>query len=467
MRQTATQRIVQYGELLRNERLPSAIEDLAKIHLLDALGVGLAACSLKTRPRIEQAVAIMGNAREATVLGQNAPMSAPAAALLNGSLIHALEFDDTHMKAVVHASAVVAATALAVAEREGSSGQSLLKAFVLGWELLARAGLSSPQGFHARGFQGTPVMGAPVAAAVTAWLMTPQAEIMQQAMGIAGSQSSGIFEFVQDGSNVKMLHGGWPAHAGILAAALAQAGLSGPATVFEGKKGLFRAFTDDAGAGQRFIDALGDLGQRWLIEDVAFKAYPCCHYIQGAIEALQRILSKGVTASDIERIDCQLPREVAWLVCAPWQEKIAPPSGHVAKFSLPYCLAALVVVGRVDVRTFDRENPDPRFQATMQSIHFQAMETSDFPKRYSAKIQVRSRSGQVFEESVLDVHGSPERPFSRGEVLDKFRANAEMTMSHSNAQDIIDCIERLDEANAITDLSRALRRANRDFRDEG
>ncbi len=443
---------------MRSEPLPGRVAEFARLHLLDAIGVALAAASLETRPRIERAVAAMGSATESTGLGLAAPLPAPAAALLNGSLIHALEFDDTHMGAVVHASAVVAPVALAVAERERCGGEALLKAFVLGWELLSRAGLACPGGFHARGFQGTAVLGAPVAAAVASWLVGLDRAPMQAAMGIAGSQASGIFEFVSDGTTVKMLHGGWPAHAGILAAALAREGLTGPATVFEGPRGIYRAFTDDAQAAERFSRSLEDLGERWLLPEAAFKAYPCCHYIQAALEALQAVLAGGVQAADIERIDCELPREVAWLVCEPWDRKLAPPSGHVAKFSLPYCLAALALDGRVDVATFDRRDADPRLTPMMQRVRFLPMAASGFPARYPARVRVLARDGASHAIEIQDVLGSSARPFSRAQVLDKFRANATRRLTEEAVGEVIARVEALDAATELSGLASALRK---------
>ncbi|MFT5174186.1 MAG: 2-methylcitrate dehydratase PrpD [Gammaproteobacteria bacterium] len=454
---TAARRINAFSQRLHTVALPTAVREIAKLHLLDAVGVALAAASLKTRPRIDQAIAILGTAQDATGLGLATAVPAPSAALLNGSLIHALEFDDTHMGAVVHASAVVAPVALAIAEREQRTGDELLKAFTLGWEVLARAGQASPVGFHARGFQGTAVLGAPVAAAVAAWLMRLNDNHTTSAMGIAGSQASGIFEFISDGTTVKMLHGGWPAHAGIMAAALAQANLSGPASVFDGTRGLYRAFTDDADAGERFFLSLADLGQHWLLPEVAFKAYPCCHYIQAALQALARIQAKGVSAADIARLECQLPREVAWLVCEPWSEKLAPPSGHVAKFSLPWCLAALLVDGRVDVSTFDRHEVGERLMSTMQRIHFEAMDHSTFPARFPARVQVSTHDGRVYEEEVSDVHGSPGAPFTRGDVLAKFRDNARRTLTADSTAGVIEAVDALHESKDLVQLSRALR----------
>jgi 2-methylcitrate dehydratase PrpD len=301
------------------------------------------------------------------------------------------------------------------------------------------------------------VLGAPVAAAVAAWLMQLDDERTVNAMGIAGSQASGIFEFISDGTTVKMLHGGWPAHAGIMAAALAQADLSGPATVFEGDKGVYRAYTDDTESGQRFVQNLATLGQHWLLPEVAFKPYPCCHYIQAALQALAMILARGVAAQDIARLDCQLPREVAWLVCEPWSEKLVPVSGHVAKFSLPWCLASLLVDGNVDVSTFDRHEVDDRLLPTMRRIHFQAMEQSAFPARFPAQVQVRTHDGRVFDEEVPDVHGSPGHPFTRDDVLAKFRDNAQRTLTTEATADVITAVDGLQESANLAQLSRALR----------
>jgi 2-methylcitrate dehydratase PrpD len=443
---------------LRGMRMPEEVVVSAQLHLLDALGVALAAASLRTGPGIHRAVRILGQGAEATALGLAQPLPAPAAALLNGSLIHGLEYDDTHMGAVVHASAVVAPVALAIAERDGASGEALLEAFVLGWEALARGGLASPGGFHARGFQGTAVLGAPVAALVAGWLMGQEANTLAHAMGIAGSQSSGIFEFVSDGATVKMLHGGWPAHAGILAAALAGEGLTGPAAVFEGERGLFRAFTDDAGAGERFARQVQDLGQRWLLQEVAFKPYPCCHYLQAAVEAVQQIHAAGVEAAEVAEVECELPQEVAWLVCEPLMQKLAPPSGHVAKFSLHYCLAVTLTRGRLEVGDFDRAEVDTALLPLMQRVRYRPMPGSGFPARYAARVRVRTQDGTWHERTVLDVKGTPQRPFSRDDVLAKFRGNAARVLDAEGVEAVIEAVDGLAQAPDIQSLSTALRR---------
>lgn len=437
--------------------LPAPVVATAKSRILDALGVGLAAASLTVRPRLEDAVRALGRGREATALGLAQLLPAPSAALLNGSHIHALEFDDTHMAAVIHGSAVLLPTALAMAEREGATGPDLLAALVAGWEVIARIGLAGPGIFQARGFQSTAIAGTLVAALVAARLMALDRAQTMAAMGIAGSQAAGLFEFLANGATVKMLHGGWPGHAGIMAAELARAGMTGPLTVFEGGRGVFRAYAGDGAAGERLRAALGDLGRNWLLPQVATKAYPCCHYIQPFLECAETLAAMGVTADAIVALECVGPAEVAWLIAEPWAAKLAPASGHVAKFSLPYCVAAMLVEGAVDVTTFDRLEPDLRLSPVMGRIAWRAMAESGFPDRYPGRLVARLASGEVREAAVADVRGSPSRPFQPAEIEAKFRRNAARILTAAGVEGVVRAVEQLDETTDLQALGSALR----------
>ncbi len=201
-------RVAIFAAALSFEDIPAATVDAAKWHLLDALGVGLAAAAATVRPRIEEAVRSLGAGTDSTGLGLAARLPAASAALLNGTLIHALEFDDTHIASVVHGSAVVVPAALALAEREAASGADLLRAIVLGWELFIRLGLAAPNGVQQRGFQLTAVGGPFAAALAAAALLRLDVEATTAALGIAGSQAAGLFEFLANGSTAKHIHGG-------------------------------------------------------------------------------------------------------------------------------------------------------------------------------------------------------------------------------------------------------------------
>ncbi len=168
------------------EAIPPEVVEAAKDHFLDTLGVGLAAASISGASELGDAVARLGSGGESTAFGRASALPAAQAALLNGTLIHSLEYDDTHMAAIVHGSAVLAPTALAVAEREGASGSALLAAYVGGWEVFARLGLAAPGAFQAKGFQITAVGGPFVSALVSAALMGLSTDQTVAAQGIAG-----------------------------------------------------------------------------------------------------------------------------------------------------------------------------------------------------------------------------------------------------------------------------------------
>ena len=251
--------------------IPADVVALAKTHLLDQLGVGLAAAALPRNRPLASVVSAFGTGGKATALGFDAPVPAAAAVLRNGALMHSLEYDATHTASVAHAGSVVAPVALAVCEETGASGARMLHAFVLGWEMFVRLGLAAPGSFSKHGFQFTAV-GGPFAAALTAGLLLGlNQEQLTNALGIAGSQASGVMEFVHEGATVKALHGGWPAHAGLLAARLAEAGMTGPSTILEGAHGFYALYARDAEAPARLRSHLQTLGKHWHLREAALK----------------------------------------------------------------------------------------------------------------------------------------------------------------------------------------------------
>jgi 2-methylcitrate dehydratase PrpD len=198
---------------IRFADIPAEVITLAKTHVLDQLGVGLVATLDRNRPLAALATAF-GTGGHSTALGFAIPLTAAAAALRNGALKHSLEYDGTHTASITHAGSVVAPVALAVCEETGASGANLLRAFILGWEMFVLLGLAAPGPFSKRGVQFTAV-GGPFAGALTAGLLLGfEVEEMTNALGVAGSQASGVMEFVYEGATVKAPHAGWPAPCG-------------------------------------------------------------------------------------------------------------------------------------------------------------------------------------------------------------------------------------------------------------
>ncbi|HLW93897.1 MAG TPA: MmgE/PrpD family protein, partial [Solirubrobacteraceae bacterium] len=268
---TASARLAEFVTGLRLDDVPADTREAAKLHALDTLGCGLAAHGLGEGAFVQAATAEVAGAGAATAIGVAGGLAAGEAALLNGTLCHLLDFDDTHPDSVVHVSAAVVPAALAAAETFGATGADLLCALIAGNEVSTRLGMAAGGRFHARGFHPTGVCGVFGATAAVARTRGLSAEQTTHALGIAGSMASGLLEFLADGAKTKPLHPGWAAHAGLAAARLAAHGATGPATVLEGERGFFAAYLH--GEAPDLDGQLSDLGMRYETPRIAFKPY--------------------------------------------------------------------------------------------------------------------------------------------------------------------------------------------------
>jgi 2-methylcitrate dehydratase PrpD len=439
---------------------PAAALAAAKLRLLDGLGVALAALGAPSVPRTRATLGLFGDQGPASAIGVAGGCPPAAAVLHNGLLMHGLEFDDTHIGAIVHGAPVILPPVLAVAERDGAPGADVLAAICVGWEVLARIGGGLRGALQAAGFQAMSVVGPLAAAAAVAHLTKLDARRTAAALGIAGSQSSGIFEFLSDGSSSKALHGGWAALGGLVAATLASDGMTGPATILEGARGLFAAFARDRALAARLADGFSDLGTRWAVTETRAKLAPCCHYVAAFLECLDEILASGVAATDIASITCLVDPGQAGLICEPWPAKQEPPTGYAAKWALPYCLAARALRGAVDVALFEQPI-DPTLVAFARKITWEPC-PDGFPDRYPGRLRVTLTDGQVREAHVPDVIGAPDRPLAPARLIEKCRANAATALSTDDTAALLDRLDGLERAPSLRPLGELLRRARPD-----
>ncbi len=432
--------------------LPGEVASAARLHFLDALGVGLAASAAAVGAPYRGLAQDLARGGAATVFGARLGAAPADAALINGGLCHSLEFDDTHTGSIMHGSSVLAPAALAAAEVANASGAEMLGAYARGWEVLARLGLAAPGRFHAAGFQATSVAGAIAAALVAAELAGLDEDRYVAAAGIALSQGAGVMEFLSNGSSVKSLHSGWAAHGGLLAASLARAGMTGPETALEGRNGLFRQFTGDENAARRFEGLMQDIGQRWHLTEAAFKFYPCCHYLHPFIEAAGLLADRGVKPEAVSSILCRVPAGAAPVICEPWALKQAPETGHAARWSLPIVVAARLASGKVDLATFERASgADVRVLA--QRIRWEPLHGARFPERFEAELRCELAGGKVEEVRVDDAFGNYSRPPGEAAVLEKFHANAALALPSGAGEEVAKAVASSDRAA----LSAALR----------
>lgn len=257
---------------LRYEDVPEDVVEKAKLHVLDTLGIAVATHGMDFAEMMLGVARGFRGVRQSTAVGSGEKLPAPLAALVNGTMAHGLDYDDTHRTSGVHASAFAVPAAVAVAEARGKRGKDVLTAVVTGYEISARLGMVASGKFLARGWHPTSVLGTFASSVVASRVMGLSGDQMATAMGIAGSQASGLAQWLDEGSWTKRMHPGWAEHSGIMAALLAEQGYSSPSKILEGRRGLYNVFL----ANEEFdYDQLTHgLGSVWETKQFCYKMYP-------------------------------------------------------------------------------------------------------------------------------------------------------------------------------------------------
>lgn len=449
-----SQRLSRFAADLSFADLPEPVVAAAKRHILDVIGVGLVGARQAMAARAREGLhALPGASGACHVWGTDMRLAAPYAAVANGVATHVLDFDDTHTDSITHGSAVLGPTILALGEQLDLSGAELIAAFVLGWEVTARVGLASRGTFHKRGFHTTSIAGIFGATAAAGKLLGLGADQMSHALGLTGSQVSGVSEYLSNGSSSKSFHPGWAAHAGIVAAHLARAGMTGPMTVLEGRYGLFKTYgLLDESDPNRIV---ADLGDRWETTRISIKPYPCCHFAHGFIDCAKALRAQGLKPDDIERLECIVPEIELPLICEPFAEKLRPDSPYAAKFSLPFLVAAALTDGSIGHETFTPDNirrGDLLDLAARVSYRVAAPDETTFPKYFPGWIRGRAVRGDALEQRLDINYGNPDNPMTAADIEQKFRANARGALDGDRAEACIALVQSLETAN-VRDLA--------------
>jgi 2-methylcitrate dehydratase PrpD len=391
------------------------------------------------------AMAELGGAEQASVIGLDGALPAPNAAFANAMLCHGLDFDDTHSDSVAHVSVVVCPASLAAGEAAGAGGREVLAAIVGGNEVVTRVGMAASGQFHARGFHPTAVCGIFGAATAACRLAGAPTEATASALGIAGSFAGGLFAYLDDATPTKPMHPAWAAHGGLLAARLASLGAEGPSGVFENRFGVYYAFVGATGGEVDLGAQLEDLGERWETLRIAYKPYPACHYIHGSLGATSGLASE-VEADEVDEVVVTVPEAAVALVLEPVAPKQAPRSEYEAKFSLQYSTAAMLVHGRVGVRTYSEEEiGDPRVLALAGKVRYEVRDYPSYPAAFPGGVRIRLRDGRVLEADAPYQLGGPENPMSADDVRAKFRGNAALALDDAALAALEEAVLTLEE----------------------
>ena len=455
-RRSLSERMARFALDFALEDAPAPVWEHAKLMIADSLGNAMAAYYLEHAVGVRKVALDFGSRPESTLWGTDQKIGLADAVLANASLIHGMDYDDTHVGGVVHPSASVVATAFAAGEATGASGREVLEAIVCGYEIIIRLALAARGGFHDRGFHGTGIVAPFAAACVAGKLLKAELPDLVQALGICGSQAAALQEFLHDGSQVKKLHPGWGAHAALYALRLAQAGVTGPYEVLEGGYGLYQSHL---GTVEGVEEAFHDLGKMWLTREIAIKCYPCCHMIHSFVDCVidfQR--QHSWDPANIREMECRIEKRCFHIVCSPEEAKKRPTSDYGMRFSLPYIVAMAALKGKMSPAEIDeRYLRDPEVLAMIDKIRCVEDENVKNPGHFPGWIKVTLQDGTVHQLEQRYERGAQENPIQPQDVMEKYKNNAWIHWPREKAGRILEQVLMLDALPGLEGILRDLK----------
>lgn len=441
---------------LRFEDLPSPVVERAKLFILDTIGTALAGSSAPGVQAVLDLVIGTGGRPESTLWASSGAQQLPAAAaaLANGVMAHARDFDDTHDAAIVHANTSVLPAAFAMAESRHRSGKDLITAVVLGVDLACRMGLAAPS---LGGWIHSSTLAYFGATAAACKLSGCSAEQAINAMGIVYSQVAGNTQCLIEGALSKRMQPAFGARAGIFSTQLAEKGVTGPRHSLEGKYGFFNLYQRGNYSRERLLK---DLGRHFEGINLSMKPYPCCRATHASIDTILECLAElSFTAEDVEAITVHVPPVVMDFVGRPFA--VGPSPQVSAQFSIPYTVATCILKNEIFIDDFEDAtviaSPARELARRVQVVERQ--DVAD-PKAFvPIRMEIRLRNGKSMVRETHRMKGSPELPMSTGECITKFKKCNDCALTPLpalNADALIEQALSLERVEDVAGLGRLL-----------
>jgi len=448
-RLTIAQRQASWVANLEYDMIPREVIALAKLCLLDFLGVALRGSLLPQISPVTPLLNAIGGSASATVIGGQRT-SVPYAALANGTFGHSCEFDDSHIHGG-HPGVCVIPAAIAAGEVQKIDGKGLLTAITAGYQVM----INSVGPIHRRtldlGWHGTKIGGVfGAAAAVGKVLKLPEMQLAH-ALAIAGSDASGTMEYDQSGGEIKRFHAGLASRSGAEAALLAAAGLTGPLTIFEGKRGIHRLFSEG-----REPDMSRYSEENFHILETMFKLHPCAGTLHAAIDCVAKIQAEHHVAADqVDLIEVEL---IDWAI--PHGAAIVEPTDVIsAQFSLAFSLGLQLVRGATSID--DYLNPkmwdNQQIRRIAHKVRPVATPVPSGAEELFAGVNLMTTEGKMYSASQIAPRGFPTLPASITDLKEKFFSLTDQILPFSQAGALLDDIEHLEELSDITFITNAFR----------
>ncbi len=446
-----TRRLAEFVAGLRYEDLPAAVLDRTRACMLDNLGCALLGNTLDAAQRLVAVARETGSAPQAAIFGTPHRASITDATLVNSAAAHVFEYDDVHNRSSLHVASLVVPAALALAEGAvRASGRELMAALAAGAEAGLRIGCGASGALFQKGLHAHAVCGIFAAGLAASRLLRLDARRTEHVMGHCGSLAAGL-NAAQDGGDAKSLQSGSAARSGVYAALLARRDSIGIRNVLETHGGFFQAL-----AGQWDPSAvMSDLGARWEMLDIGFKAFPVNGAVGAAVETLDRIMrAEGLRADEIGEIVAGCSGRTLEHCGARYE----PHGRHAAQMSLGYGLALMAVRRSVNARDFTGNRLDEpelvRFAARVRAEVEPRFDAAGGQHRLASRLAVHAR-GRVYEDETLARLGDPRRPVQMADMRWKFLDLAGLALPAPVAERIVECVgtlEALDDCTVLTGL---------------
>ena len=439
-----SRQLARYSLELSYDELPKEVIEFTKLCILDYFGSAIAGSDKRPVQMVSDLVSEMGGHEQAKLV-TGGKSSAIHAALVNGAASHVMELDDIHKGSIVHAATVVIPAALAIAEWKKLSGKELITAVVAGYEVCFRIGEAvSPSHYYY--WHNTATCGTFGAAAAAGKLLGLTENEMVNALGNAGSQAAGLWEFIVDGAMTKQLHTGKAAMNGTMAALLAQKGFTGPKKILEGDRGFFNAMSEEHDA-SRITE---NLGQEFKILENSFKIHASCRHTHHAVDLLIDVFKEQNPAlEDIESVEVD-----SYQVALTITDDPDPQTEYAAKFSLQFCSALALLNGRAGLDDFNGDklwDEDIRSLMKKVNVHTDPAIDGSYPKQWGAAVNVLLKNGEKISKQTDFPKGDPENAVTSEELLEKFMGMA-TKLPIEQRQTLAESLMDLESAETIGDL---------------
>lgn len=448
-----SQTVAAFVAAVQPNEIPPEVCARARVVILDAIGNAFAASRYPFVPVALSALSSLGSG-DSVVIGLDTRLALRDAVVMNGILVHGLDYDDTYLPGSVHLSASCVPAALAMGAQSKASGSDLLMATVLGLEISARIAAAAKGGFVNAGFHATGIAGAFGSAVAAGRLMKLDAAQHALAQGVALSVTSSTLQPLQEGSWTKRLHPGWAGASGITAAAFARAGYVAPAQAYEGRFGLYTCFLGAHAGGAQPQEVVAGLGEQWEFTRTSIKLFPACHQLHAFMNcAITLAQETSFDAESVISVRALIADAAVPLVCEPLESKLRPASSYSAQFSLPYSVACALMRGRFGLNEIEAPSyTDANILRLANKVSYEIDPNPGFPKSRSGELIIKMKDGRELRcrDNIL-----PDEPASAEAIVRKFTQNTDGILTAVQAEQIRDTVlglERLESAGALASL---------------